>query len=232
MKLIPRSLGLSELVLPVITGSAFGASESTASVPERPLSPVRCHAPQGTSTLEGSENDLLLPPTGGQGDKASEPQSEAGFRTRSLEESGGRRLGWSICCLLSTSHPSSQVILKQPCVVGIVIPILPHFLNEKTDILESGRRFLRFRSRSLGTTRTGMPSAPFSGLSKKKEAEKEEKRGEGGETAAPAQDLALPAPGPPWPSHCLDHFEGLLTGVSASSLFPGPSVLSTAARVK
>lgn len=134
--------------------------------------------PRGPSTLEGSENDLLLPPIGGQGDKASEPQSEAGFRTRSLEGPGGRRLGWSTCCLLSTSHPSSQVILKQPCEVGIVNPILPHFLDEKTDILESGHRFLGPQSCSLGTTRTGMPSAPFHGLSKKQE-EKEENGGRG-----------------------------------------------------
>lgn len=55
--------------------------------------------------------------------------------------------------------------------------------------------------------------------------------GEGGEAAAPAQNLALPAPEPPRPGCCLDYFKGLLTGVSASSLFPGPAVLNTAARV-
>lgn len=178
--------------------------------------------PRGTSTLEGSENDLLLPPFGGQGDKASEPQFEAGFRTRSLERPGRRRLGWSICCLLSTSHPLSQGILKQPCEAGIVHPILPHFLNEKTDILESGRRFLRPQSCSLGTPGPACCQPHSTDVPKRRKRRRRTRGRAGGDTAAAAQDLALPAPGPPCPSHCLDYFKGLLTGASASSLFPGP----------
>lgn len=86
-------------------------------------------------------------------------------------ESGGhgeKHLELSTCYSLSTSHPSSEVVLKQPCEAGIVNPILCCSLNEKTDI-RTVKQLSLASELLLGNTRGGLQADPLHRLSRKKE---------------------------------------------------------------
>lgn len=154
----------------------------------------------------------------GQGDEGSEPHnlrqvSGPGVRGAWTEPAGTEHL-------LPAKRPTSihpQVILPLPWEAGIVNPVLPHFLKEKTDFLSveaafSGLRAAHWRHQDCNAV-SCVPQT----------FQKEGGRGGDGEREKQQQqqqNLALSASVPPCPSHCVDYLRSLLTGVSASSLFP------------